>query len=122
MIERRNRCGADRGVAAQEIGHADRDAGVCRRPRNERRRDPWVHRIAGRVGNADHRIAVAVGARGHAFDKIERVRPEEKADLHGGSYGAVTTSLLLSIGCVTWPSSVSTSTQMPSCSGLSVKR
>src|ERR1043166_6163285 len=82
LIERRDRRRAYGRMARQEIGHAQRDPRPARGERNDRRRHPGVHGVAGRVGDADHGIAVAVGALGKLWAKLGRVRPEEETDLH----------------------------------------
>ena len=82
MVERGDRRRAHGRMPRQEIGHAERDPRPLRGARDDRRRHPRVHGIAGRVGDADHRVAVAVRAFGELLAKVERVGPEEETDLH----------------------------------------
>jgi len=82
VVERGDRGRADRGVPGDEIGDAERNARTPRDARDHRRRHPRVHGVSRRVGNADHGIAVAVGALGKLIAKIEGVGPEEETNLH----------------------------------------
>lgn len=82
MVERGNRRGADCRMTRQEIGDAKSNPRPLRGTCNHRRRHPGVHRISGRIGDADHCIAMAVGALGEPFAKVESIGPEEEPDLH----------------------------------------
>src|SRR5262245_6530367 len=82
MVERGDRGRGDRGMAGKQISDADRNARAARDTRDHRRRHTWIHGVSRRVGNADHGIAVAVGALGKLLAQIERVGPEEETDLH----------------------------------------
>src|SRR5262249_27584941 len=71
------------GWRSDEIAHAHGDPGPPRLSRQERRRHPRVHRVAGRVGDSDHVVAEAVRRLCHCFHERDVVGPEEEADLHG---------------------------------------
>src|SRR5258708_11503219 len=85
VVERGDRGGADGGMAADEIGDADRNARAAAGACDNRRRHPGIHGIARRVGDADHGVAVAVGALGEPLAQLGRVGPEEEANLHDAS-------------------------------------
>src|SRR5262249_28984229 len=74
--------GAEGGMPGREVGDAERDARPPRGPRHHRRRHPGVHRVARRVGDADHGVAVAIGPLGERLAELEGVGPEEEANLH----------------------------------------
>ena len=82
VIERGDRGRAHRRMTGQQIGDANSHSRALGGARDQRGRHPRIHRIAGRVGDADHRIAVAVRALGKLFAEIEVVRPEEETNLH----------------------------------------
>ena len=82
VIERGDRRRAHRGMPGEEIGDAERDPRALRGAGHHRGRYPRVHRVSGRIGDADHRVAVAVGALSEFFAQIEVIRPEEETNLH----------------------------------------
>src|SRR5215467_5244133 len=84
-IERGDRGRADGGMTGQQIGHAERNARAAAAARHDCRRDPRVHGVSRRVGDADHGVAVAVGALGEPLAKLRRVRPKEETNLHSPS-------------------------------------
>src|SRR4029079_17697128 len=82
MIERSDRSRAHRRMPRQDIGHADCDPRLLGGARDERCRPPGIHGVAGRVGDADHCIAIAVGALRELFAEVEGGGPKEETDLH----------------------------------------
>ena len=82
VIERCDRRRAHRGMPGEEIGDAERDPRALRGAGHHRGRYPRVHRVSGRIGDADHRVAVAVCALSEFFAQIEVIRPEEETNLH----------------------------------------
>ncbi|HUH84918.1 MAG TPA: hypothetical protein VLX85_09915 [Stellaceae bacterium] len=80
----RGDCGGGNGRRSRfEIGNAKRDPGSLHTLGGERRRDPWIHGVAGRISDPDHVVAIAFGGIGHGSDHLDAVGPEEEADLHG---------------------------------------
>ena len=76
-------CGrADGGMAAEQISDTDRHARAAAASRDDGRRHPRVHGVSRCVGNADHGIAVAVGALGEPLAEFGAVGPEEETNLH----------------------------------------
>src|SRR5215471_7099958 len=72
-------------ILGAAVSSADAEHGACIRDvvaRDHRRRHPGIHGISRRVGNADHGVAVAVGALGELLAKVEGVGPEEETNLH----------------------------------------
>ena len=82
VIERSYRSGADCRMPGQQIGDAERHLGPLRSTRNHRCRDPGIHGVSWRVGDADHCVAIAVRALGELFTEVKSVGPEEEPDLH----------------------------------------
>src|SRR6516162_3255448 len=82
VVKRGDRGRGDRGMPGEQIGDADRNARAARGARDHRRRHPWIHGVSRRVGNADHGIAVAIGALGELLAQVKRVGPEEETNLH----------------------------------------
>src|SRR5262245_49034286 len=69
-------------MPGEQNGDADGNARAARDARDHRRRHPGIHGVSRRVGNADHGIAVAIGALGKLLAQVERVGPEEETNLH----------------------------------------
>ena len=82
QVERGNRRSAHRRMPRQQIGDTDRNPRTLRGARHQRRGDPGIHGIPWGVGDADHGVAVAVGALGEPFTQIGRIGPEKEAYLH----------------------------------------
>jgi hypothetical protein len=81
-VERGDRRHRDGRVARREIAHTQRYARALARLRHQRSRDPGVHGVARRVGNADHVVTQALGALGNTPDEIGNEGPEQEPDAH----------------------------------------
>src|SRR5262245_21032040 len=69
-------------MTTEQIGDADRHACAPAAASDDRGRHPGIHGISRRVGNADHGIAIAVGAMSEPLAQFRRVGPEEETYLH----------------------------------------